>query len=353
LRNDPRVGGTARTGVLGVAMVTCLVLISFGYNKLPFWPHGKPYDAYFTNAAGILPGNDVDISGFVVGKVTAIALAGDSAKISFTIDRKFRIGDQSLLAIKTDTVLGQKSLALIPAGGGSSTTIPQGRTTTPYTLNTAMQDLSHDVGELDKPRFAQALQTLTDTLHDATPQLRGALDGVAALSKSINSRDESLQQMLEHAKTVSDTLAKRAGQVNQLIVDGNQLFAALDARRQALNTLITGIDGVSRQLSGFVADNRTEFGPALLKLNLVLDNLLERREHISAALTQLPPFATSLGEVVGSGPGFNVNVYGLPPAAMGEVLFDSYFQPGKLPDSLADYLRGFISDRTIIRPKSP
>jgi phospholipid/cholesterol/gamma-HCH transport system substrate-binding protein len=152
---------------------------------------------------------------------------------------------------------------------------------------------------------------------------------------------------------VSDTLAKRSGHINQLVNDANQLFAALDARRQALNTLIDGIDDVSRQLSGFVADNRVEFGPALAKLNLVLDNLNERRDHIGAALAGLPPYATSLGEVVGSAPGFSVNVFGVPPPSLGAVLLDTYFQPGKLPDSLADYLRGFISDRLIIRPKSP
>jgi phospholipid/cholesterol/gamma-HCH transport system substrate-binding protein len=35
------------------------------------------------------------------------------------------------------------------------------------------------------------------------------------------------------------------------------------------------------------------------------------------------------------------------------VLLDTYFQPGKLPDSLADYLRGYISERLLFRPKSP
>jgi phospholipid/cholesterol/gamma-HCH transport system substrate-binding protein len=29
------------------------------------------------------------------------------------------------------------------------------------------------------------------------------------------------------------------------------------------------------------------------------------------------------------------------------------FQPGKMPDSLADLLRGFLHQRTIVRPKSP
>jgi phospholipid/cholesterol/gamma-HCH transport system substrate-binding protein len=349
----PDSGNPVRTGIFGIALVACLVLVSFGYTTLPFWPQGKGYQAYFTDAGGITPGNDVSVSGIKVGKVSSVELAGDSAKVTFTVDRHIKVGDQSLVAIRTDTVLGQKSLSVTPGGGGNSTVIPLGRTTTPYTLNTALQDLGENAGELDKPRFEQALQTLTSTLHDATPQLRGALDGVANLSRSLNTRDEALNQLLMHAKKVSDTLAQRSGQVNQLITDGNLLFAALDERSQALSSLIGGIQAVSQQLSGFVADNRREFAPALQHLNAVLDDLLQRKEHIGEALRRLPPYATALGEVVGSGPGFQINLYGLPPATLSEVLLDTYFQPGKLPDSLADYLRGYISERMLIRPKTP
>ena len=349
----PDGGNPLRTGIFGIVLVTCLVLVSFGYSGLPFMPQGKSYEAFFTDAGGISPGDDVNVSGINVGSVSDVALAGDTAKVTFTVDRKVRVGDQSMVSIKTDTVLGQKSLAVTPQGAGSVTSIPLGRTTTPYTLNTALQDLGQNASELDKPRFEQAIQVLTDTLQDATPHLRSALDGVTDLSRSLNRRDAALEQLLMHAKRVSDTLAQRSGQVNQLIVDGNLLFAALDERRQALGSLIAGIDDVSQQLSGFVADNRREFGPALEKLNLVMDNLLERREHIGEALRRLPPYATTLGEVVGSGSGFNINLYGLPPVSLSEVLLDTYFQPGKLPDSLADYLRGFISERLVIRPKTP
>ena len=334
-------------------MVACLVLVSFGYTQLPFWPQGKTYDAFFTDAGGIAPGSDVNVSGIKVGSVQSVGLAGNAAKVTFTVDRDVRVGDTSLVAIKTDTVLGEKSLDVTPSGGGTSTSIPLGRTTTPYTLNAALQDLGGNAAALDKPKFEEALQTLTDTLRDATPPLRGALDGVADLSRSLNARDEALGELLTHAQSVTKTLGQRANQVNQLIVDGNQLFAALDERRAALASLIAGIDDVSQQISGFVADNRKEFGPALTKLNLVLDNLNERKEFISQALKRLPPYATALGEVVGSAPGFQINLYGLPPATISEVLLDTYFQPGKLPDSLSDYLKGLIAERLIIRPKSP
>ena len=329
------------------------MLVSFGYTGLPFWPQGKNYHGYFADAGGIMPGNNVTLSGITVGKVTSVGLAGATAKVGFTVDRTVRVGDQSLATIRTETVLGEKSLSITPRGGGSTTVIPLQRTTTPYTLNNALQDLGGGVRALDKPRLDQALRVLTDSMRDATPQLRGALDGVAAFSRALNSRDEALGELLTHAKSVTDVLNARAQQVDRLVVDGNELFAALDERRQAISALIGGIDAVSEQLSGFVADNQREIGPTLERLNLVLDNMNSRRDRIEGALKRLPGYATTLGEVVASGPGFQINLYGLPPPTMAEVMIDAYFQPGKIPDSLADYLRGTLDARMWIRPKSP
>ncbi len=333
--------------------MVCIVLVAFGYSSLPFWPQGRPYTAYFADAGGLDSGDDVNVSGIKVGQVQSVQLAGDTAKVAFTIDRHVTVGNASLAAIRTQTILGKRAIAVTPAGTGVATTIPLSRTTTPYALGAALEDLGQNAGDLDKPQFEKSLQVLTDALRDATPQLRGALDGVTSLSRTLNRRDEALESLLAHAKSVTAVLAERAGQVNKLIVDGNQLFGALDARRAALAELISGIDDVSAQLSGFVADNRKEFGPALDKLNGVLDDLNERRDYISEALKRLPSYATTLGEVVGSGPGFNVNVFSVLPGPLVATMFDFVFQPGKLPASLADYLRGLVQERWRLRPQSP
>jgi phospholipid/cholesterol/gamma-HCH transport system substrate-binding protein len=329
------------------------MLISFGYSTLPFWPRGTECEAYFVDAAGITEGSDVDVAGITVGQVSSVALVGVNAKVTFTLDRSIVMGDLSMASIQSDSVLGQKSLSVTPAGSGRTETIPVDRTTTPYTLNTALQDAGRSAGDLDKPQLERALRVLTDTLHDATPQLKEALDGVTELSRTLNTRDDALSQLLAHAKSATDVAAQRAAQVNQIVVDGNALFRALDERRRALGDLIAGIAPVSQQISAFVGDSRAEFGPALTKLNLVLDNLNERRDHISEALKRLPPYQTALGEVVASGPGFTVNLFNVPPVSNSALILDTVFQPGKLPDSVADFLRGFINQRTIIRPKSP
>ena len=54
----PGEGNPLRTGIFGIAIVAGLVLVSFGYTGLPFWPQGKNYAAFFTDAGGITPGSD-------------------------------------------------------------------------------------------------------------------------------------------------------------------------------------------------------------------------------------------------------------------------------------------------------
>ena len=76
-----------RTGILGIFVVASLVLISFGH-RLPPWPQGKTHEAYFTDAAGISPGSDVNVSGIKVGHVESVGPAGTAAKVRFTVDRK-------------------------------------------------------------------------------------------------------------------------------------------------------------------------------------------------------------------------------------------------------------------------
>ena len=160
-----------RTGIFGVVLVVCVVLIAFGYAGLPFWPQGKIYDAYFSDAGGITPGNAVYVSGFKVGKVQSVGLAGDSAKVSFSVDRHVAVGDQSL---GRDPHRHHPRRALhfgdARRAAARRPRIPLSRTTTPYTLAGALEDLGQNANNLNKPQFEQALNVLTDTLHDATPR---------------------------------------------------------------------------------------------------------------------------------------------------------------------------------------
>ncbi|MFZ3271149.1 MAG: MlaD family protein, partial [Mycobacterium sp.] len=101
-----------RTGIFGVILVVCVILVAFGYSNLPFFPQGKAYTAYFSDAGGITPGNDVFVSGIKVGQVKSVSLAGDSARVDFTVDRHVNVGNESLAAVRTETILGQRAIGV-------------------------------------------------------------------------------------------------------------------------------------------------------------------------------------------------------------------------------------------------
>ena len=330
------------------------MLVSFGYTKLPFWPQGKTYKAYFTDAGGISPGNDVNVSGIKVGKVPSVELAGDAAKVTFTVDRDIRVGDQSLVAIKTDTVLGEKSLAVTPQGSG----IVDDDSVGPH--HNSLHAEHRAAGS--RPATPASWTSRSSSRRCRCSPTRCTTPRRSCAARSTGSRPVAQPErprrgagkLLAHAQSVTDMLAERAGQVNQLVVDGNQLFAALDERRAGAEQPDLGHRGCVR--NRFRASSPTTAGSSgrrWSKLNLVLDNLNERKDHIGEALKRLPPYATALGEVVGSGPGFQINLYGLPPAPLSGCCSTPTSSPASCPTSLADYLRGFISERRLIRPKSP
>ncbi|MBY6414687.1 MCE family protein [Rhodococcus sp. BP-252] len=336
-----RTRNPVQIGMIGIVLAVCVVVATLQYDRLPFLSGGTRFSALFTDAGGLMVGDDVTVSGVTVGKVDDIALAGQEVRVGFTVAENIELGDATRVDIKTNTILGRKSLRVMPDGSGTidvHDTIPSSRTTSPYSLTDALGDLSTTVSDLNTTQLADAMDTASDTFADTPPELRAALDGITRLSDSINSRDETLQQLLDRAESVTGILADRSGQINQLVLDGNELFGELDRRRTAISQLITNISAVSRQLTAFVQENEGQIGPTLAKLNSVVAVLQKNNDNIAGALDGLGPYISALGESVASGPFFNAYIQNILPSSWWKAVVDSVVAPEQLPQTLQDLL---------------
>ncbi|MGV9680448.1 MCE family protein [Nocardia sp. NPDC003482] len=325
-------------GVVGIVMAIAISLSALQFDQLPFIKGGAGYTAVFADAGGLVVGDPVQVAGVRSGRVEEVRLAGAAVDVRFTLDESIVLGRRTTAAIKTNTILGRKSLEVVPQGDGAirgDTPIPLERTTSPYSLNDALGDLTKTVQGLDLDRVNTTLDTLSQTFADTPAPLRSALDGVTALSRSLNARDQALTDLLAHAQNVTKVLSDRANQINALLVDGNDLLGELDARRSALSQLIVYVNQLAQQLTGFVNDNEAQLKPALDKLNSVLALLQRNKDNLGRALEALGPYAAALGEQVGSGPYFQSylsNVESIPLRA----LVDAMVWPDRLPQSLSD-----------------
>ena len=295
-----------RPVLIGVIGLVVLAIVGFGAyfaDDLPLIGGGTTYAADFTEAAGLVSGNQVVVAGVKVGDVTGVGLAGDHVRVTFRVKGVW-IGNASTAAIKIRTLLGEKFLAIDPLGTANqnpSQDIPTNRTVSPYDVTAALSGLASTVGQINTQQLAQSFEALATTFAGTPPQLHQALTGLSALSQTIASRDNQLAQLLANTQHVTATLADDDTQFQTLLVDGNELLAELESRRDTIHSLLTGTQALATQLSGLVADDNAQLGPMLASLDQVTAVLQRNQDNLTKALALAGPYYRMVGNTLGNG----------------------------------------------------
>jgi phospholipid/cholesterol/gamma-HCH transport system substrate-binding protein len=312
-------------GTAALATLLALLVASFNLSKIPPFA-GDTYQAAFTDASGLKPGDGVQVAGVDVGRVDEIEIAQDHVVVHFEVTEPAAFGPRSGASIEVLNMLGEKYLELHPAGTGQmaeDTLIPRSRTQPAYDIVNALGDLTTTTQQIDTGRLSQALGTLSDTLRGSSDEVRGSLRGLSRLTRTIAGRDAELQTLLHRAHTTAQILDSRKSQLTTLMRDGELLLAELKRRREVIHRLLVGTSELARQLTGLVRDNEEELEPALRRLRVVLGVLQDNRRRIDASIRALEPYANILMNIVGSGPWFDAWLYN---AASPD------FQPGRPPE---------------------
>ena len=173
-----------RSGVIGVVLIVLVIAIGLQPDKLIDWATSVRYQARFDEAGGLSSGNDVTLSGIKVGSVSDIKLDKGDALVTFTLAGKYGLGSDTLAHIRTGSLLGERVLALEPAGNGrmhAMDVIPTSRTSSPYSLTDAVGDLTSNTAGTDTTSLNQSLDTLSATIDQIAPQLGPTFDGLSRL----------------------------------------------------------------------------------------------------------------------------------------------------------------------------
>ncbi|SDG04844.1 MCE family protein [Klenkia brasiliensis] len=315
-------------GAVSLSVIALLVLLAFNAQSLPFIGGGTVYSAQFSEAAGLRADDPVRVAGVKVGQVESLALEDGAVTVQFRVRDAF-VGDRSEAAIKIETVLGAKYLALVPQGTTAldpGTPIPLDRTASPYDVVQAFSGLAQTIDSIDTGQLAQSFEVLSQTFADTPDEVRTSLDGLSRLSQTIASRDAQLQQLLSATRDVTQVLADRNGEFTQLIIDSNTLLTEVQNRRQLIDSILTTTQQLSTQLSGLVQDNTAALTPALAQLSTVTDILERNRQNLGDTVANLAPFVTVFTNTLGNGRWFDSFVDNLIPGVVGGALCGSVSQ---------------------------
>jgi len=106
--------------LVGLAALAFLAVV-MGKGQLELPQSTRPVMARFTNAGGLKPGSTVQIAGVPVGEVKKITLKPDdmSAIVTFRVESSLKLDDDTVAAIHSQGLLGEKFIALKPGASGT------------------------------------------------------------------------------------------------------------------------------------------------------------------------------------------------------------------------------------------
>jgi phospholipid/cholesterol/gamma-HCH transport system substrate-binding protein len=303
-----------RIGLMGIALVLLVIAVGQTLTSVPMLFAKPSYYGQFTDTGQLSKGDKVRIAGVNVGTVDLLEIDGDHVLIKFSTGSN-KIGTESRLAIRTDTILGKKVLDVEPRGSQvlrPNGILPLGQSTTPYQIYDAFFDVTKAAAGWDIDTVKKSLNVLSQTIDQTYPHLSAALDGVAKFSDTIGKRDDQITHLLAQANQVASVLGDRSEQVDRLFVNANTLLAAFNQRSRAISALLGNVSAFSTQVQGLINDN-PNLNHVLEQLRSVSDLLVARKDDLAQSLTIIGKFVASINETIASGPFFKVTLANLLP----------------------------------------
>ncbi|GAA2153676.1 MCE family protein [Nocardioides koreensis] len=310
-----------RLGAITLVMMLLVMAAAFNLSKFPGFG-GDRYRAELSDASGLHRGNMVQVGGIRVGRVKDVEIEDDDkVLVTFEVDHGVEFGDESRASVEVLNLLGEKYLELTPAGSGqlsSDDVIPLGRTRSAYDIVGVFGDLTSTTERIDTDQLGKALNVISATVDTAGPEIHSSFEGIARLSRTVASRDQQIQSLLRSSRDVSKVLADRSEDIVDLMQHSDLVFKELRRRKAAIHRLLVNARVLAVQLRGVATDNAKEIGPALAQVDDLLDLLNSKEEQLKATLHAVGPYASILGNTIGTGPWFDAYVVNLAAIPTGE-----------------------------------
>jgi phospholipid/cholesterol/gamma-HCH transport system substrate-binding protein len=112
-------------GIFVLLGIVCLGYLAIRLGKLEVMGNtGYVVYADFSSVAGLKPGDPIEIAGVKVGRVEALSLADDRARLRLRIDEGVKLPEDTIASVRSRGLIGDKFVLLSP--GASDKIIPAG-----------------------------------------------------------------------------------------------------------------------------------------------------------------------------------------------------------------------------------
>jgi phospholipid/cholesterol/gamma-HCH transport system substrate-binding protein len=294
--------------ILVTALATGVLIITIG--GLNF-SSSKSFKAVFTDATGVLKGDDIRVAGVKVGSVTGVEVTDRTrALVSFKVDDSTVLTQATHATIKYRNLVGQRYIALTQEIGssarlGSGDTIPISRTAPALDLTVLFNGFKPLFQALSPADLNQLSYEIVQVFQGEGGTLESLLGHTASVTNTLAQRDQVISALIDNLNEVLDHLGDRDKQLNQLITTFSTFVSGLKDDRQAILGSLDQISELSVQTASLVKGIRSPLVEDIKQLRQVTSNIQANRGELDRALQVLPIKLEKIGRTAIYGSWFN------------------------------------------------
>ena len=247
-------------------------------------PPTRSISAQFIEAPGLFPGNDVDVLGIDVGRVTSIRPGPGYVTVKMQVYKSVKVPSNANAVLMAPEVVSDRFVELEPAYTSgptmpAGTLIPLSQTAIPQSVDEVYYQLNRLALQLG-PQGANKNGALSDLVHQ--------------LAVSLGPNGQSFHNAVVQFSQALDTLAAHPDAVAGTLTNLGQLSQALADNRQAYESFSANLASVSQIL----ANDRGDITSTLQALQTLFANLTDFIDNdganLGSSISNLRTFAAAL-----------------------------------------------------------
>lgn len=308
---DKRTAGDAVKLVVFIVVTTLATgLLAITIGNLSFGDT-KEYKAVFSNATGVVKGDDVRIAGVKVGTVGGIEIhQRNKAIVSFDVDSDTQLTASTLAAIRYRNLVGQRYLAISQGVGSPSLlqegeTIPLDRTAPALDLTVLFNGFKPLFEALSPDDVNQLAYEIITVFQGEGGTLESLLAHTASVTSTLASRDQIIGALIENLNQVMVTLGNRDAELSDLLIKLRTFVSGLSSDREAILGSLESVSDLAVQTSGLVTGIRQPLVKDIKELRGVAGTLDRNKAELDRAIQVLPIKLEKIGRTAIYGSWFN------------------------------------------------
>lgn len=270
------------------------------------------YRARFTDATGLVNGDDVRIAGVRVGQVTGIRVVRHTlAEVTFTVRADRGLPTGTLARIRYRNLVGQRYLALATGPGDLNRMlaphglIPVEQTEPALDLTALFGGFAPLFRALDPGQVNRLAFEIVQVLQGEGGTVEDLLTHLGSLTNTLADRDAVIGQVIDNLNSVLGTVSQRDAELANLVGQLRRVVSGLAADRTAIGDSLGEIDRLAAATADLLDRARPPLREDIAQLGATAGDLADSREVLDDLLRRLPDKLNAVTRTASYGSWFN------------------------------------------------